>query len=144
MSTALARLALSVGLAVTTACTASAPYGFHRATAAPFPERNMLGEAEISRAHVATAYDAITRLRPSLISWQRALLSNEPRLVYVDGMLLGGVEWLQMIPATDIHEIRLVTMTNGQSMIPLTNPGGAILITTKLGPVHPATDDRWR
>lgn len=144
MSTALARLTLSLGLAVTTACTASAPYGFHRATAAPFPDRNMLGEAEISRAHVATAYDAIMALRPRLINWQRALLSNEPRLVYVDGMLLGGVEWLQMIPATDIHEIRLVTMTNGQSMIPLTNPGGAILITTKLGPVHPAVDDGGR
>ena len=133
MSTALARLVLAAALGVTTACTASAPYGFHRATAAPFPERDVVGEAEITRAQVTTAYDAIMHLRPTFITWQRALASTDSRLVYVDGMLVGGTESLAMIPATDIHEIRLVTTTGGSGFTPLANPGGAIMITTKVG-----------
>lgn len=133
MSTALARIVLSIGLATATACTASAPYGFHRATASPFPSRDMLGEAEIANAHVVTAYEAIMRLRPTYITWQRPVLGTERRRVYVDGMLLGGLEWLQVIPATDIHEITLITATRGSSAYPVADGGGAIVVTTKLG-----------
>ena len=133
MSTPLARLALSITLAAATACSTSAPYGFHRATAAPFPSREFLGESEIQGAHVTTAYDAIDRLRPGFIRWQRSANANQRRLVYVDGTLMGGIEWLQSIPSTDIHEVRLVTPLTGSGMYPLNNSGGAILITTKYG-----------
>ena len=134
MSTALARLALVVALTATAACTAGAPYGFHRAEPVPFPDEYLVGEAEIMRSNASNAYDAIARLRPTFISWRRPAATPEPRLVYVDGMLLGGMEWLREIPATDIHEIRLVTTTVGSGFAPLANPGGAIMITTKLGP----------
>jgi len=133
MSTALARLALAAAVTAAAACTASAPYGFHRASGAPYPDRTVVGEAEITTAHVSTAYDAIARLRPSFISWRRGAPPTEPRLVYLDGMLLGGMEWLGMIPSTDIREIRLVTATAGNGFPPLSNPGGAIMITTKSG-----------
>jgi hypothetical protein len=133
MSTPLARLALSLTLAATAACGTTAPYGFHQATAAPFPSRDLLGEVEIQNAHVSTAYDAIFRLRPGFIRWQRTVTANERRLVYVDGTLMGGVEWLQSIPATDIHEVRLVTPLTNSGMYPLNNAGGAIVITTKYG-----------
>ena len=133
MSTPLARLALSLTLAAAAACSTTAPYGFHQATAAPFPSRDLLGEAEIQNAHVSTAYDAINRLRPGFIHWQRNATASQRRLVYVDGTLMGGVEWLQSIPATDIHEVRLVTPLTSSGMYPLNNSSGAIVITTKYG-----------
>jgi hypothetical protein len=133
MSTPLARLAFCLTLSAAAACSASAPYGFHRAIAAPLPSRELLGEVEIQNAHVSTAYEAITRLRPSFIRWQRITTGNERRLVYVDGTLMGGLDWLQAIPATDIHEVRLLTPLTGSGMYPLNNSGGAIMITTKYG-----------
>lgn len=134
MSTAPARLALIAAFIASAACSASAPYGFHRATAEPFPSRDMLGEAEIRGAHVTTAYEAIMRLRPTYVSWQRISTGNERRLVYVDGMLMGGLEVLRSMPAADIHEIRLLTNVSGAYGYPLNNSGGALLITTKAGP----------
>ena len=133
MATPLARLALSLTLAAAAACGTTAPYGFHRAIGAPFPSHDLLGEAEIANAHASTAYEAIVRLRPTFISWQRQTTGNERRLVYVDGTLMGGLEWLQAIPATDIHEVRLLTPLTGSGMYPLNNSGGAIIITSKYG-----------
>jgi hypothetical protein len=136
MSTALARLALTVAVAASAACSASAPYGFHRATAAPYPSRDILGEAEIRGAHVTTAYEAIMRLRPTYVTWQRITTGNERRLVFVDGMLMGGLDVLRTMPAGDIHEVRLITAVNGAYGYALANSGGALLITTRVGPVR--------
>jgi hypothetical protein len=133
MSTRLARLVFCVALSAAAACNASAPYGFHRATGAPYPSRDLLGESEIANANASTAYDAIMRLRPTFITWQRSATGNERRLVYVDGTLMGGIEWLQAMPATDIHEVRLLTPLTGSNMYPLNNSAGAIVITTKNG-----------
>jgi hypothetical protein len=132
MSTPLARLALCAVL-TTAACNVSAPYGFHPATAGPYPSRDLLGETEIANANAGTAYDAIMRLRPTFITWQRNATSHERRLVYVDGTLMGGIEWLQTLPAVDIHEVRLLTPITGSNMYPLNNSAGAIVITTKSG-----------
>ena len=134
MPTPLARLALpalSALLVSAAACTTAAPYGFHRATAAPFPTRELLGEAEIANAHVADAYDAITHLRPTYLSFQRMSTGHERRLVYLDGLLIGDLDALHNVPAAHIHEIRLVTPLDGGYALPLNNSGGAILITTK-------------
>lgn len=136
MSTPLARLAvstLSALLLSAAACTTAAPYGFHRATAAPFPTRGLLGETEIATANVADAYEAISHLRPTYLSFQRMSTGHERRLVYVDGLLIGGIEALHNVPAAQIHEIRLLTPLDGAYAFPLNNSGGAILITTKVG-----------
>ena len=134
MSARLPRVAVVAALIVAAACAPSAPYGFHRATAAPFPSRDLLGEYEIATAHASTAYDAIMRLRPTYLTWQRASTGNERRLVYVDGTLMGGLDVLQTMPAADIHEVRLLTTLSGAFGYPLNNSGGAILITSKVGP----------
>ena len=136
MSTALARLALAVAVTASAACSASAPYGFHRATAAPIPPRDFLGEAEIRGAHASTAYEAIMRLRPTYVTWQRVTTGNERRLVYVDGMLMGGLDVLRTMPAADIHEVRLLTAVSGAYGYALNNSGGALVITTKVGPAR--------
>ena len=132
MSTTLARLAVVAMLTATAACARGAPYGFHAATAAPFPSRELLGEYEIANAHALTAYEAIMRLRPTYLTWQRVATGNERRLVYVDGMLMGGLDVLRTMPAADIHEVRLLTTLSGAFGYPLNNSGGAILITTKV------------
>lgn len=134
MSTALARLALAAALTASAGC--SAPYGLHRATSAPFPSREVLGEAEIRGAHVTTAWEAVMRLRPTYVTWQRVSTGHERRLVYVDGMLMGGLDVLRTMPAADIHEVRLLTAVGGAYGYALNNSGGALLITTKVGPAR--------
>ena len=136
MSTALARLAIAAACIASAACSASGPYGFHRATAGPYPSRDMLGEADIRGAHDTTAYEAIMRLRATYVTWQRITTGNERRLVFVDGMLMGGLDVLRTMPAADIHEIRLITAVNGAYGYALANSGGALLITTKVGPAR--------
>jgi hypothetical protein len=133
MSRTLARLALTAAVTASAACS-TVPPGFHQATAAPFPSRELLGENEIANAHALTAYEAIMRLRPTYLSWQRIATGNERRLVYVDGMLMGGLDVLRTMPAADIHEVRLLTTLSGAYGYPLNNSGGAILITTRVGP----------
>ena len=136
MSTALARLALAIAVTTSAGCYASESYGFHRASPAPFPSREMLGEAEIANANVVTAYEAIMRLRPTYVTWQRTATGNEHRVVYVDGMLMGGLDVLRAIPAADIHEVHLLTPVSGAYPYPLINSGGALIITTKHGPAR--------
>jgi len=135
MSTALARLALAIAVTTSAACYANESYGFHRASAAPFPSREMLGEAEIAQANVVTAYEAILRLRPTYVMWQRIASDNEHRVVYVDGMLMGGLDVLRSMPAADIHEVHLLTAVSPYPY-PLINSGGALIITTKHGPAR--------
>jgi len=134
MSTALARLALAVAVATSAACTPAAPYGFHRAASAPFAPREMLGEAEIANSHAQTAYEAIMRLRPTFIRVQRIATGNERRVVYVDGILMGGIDVLNTMSAADIHEVHLVTPVSGAYQYPFIDAAGALIITTKYGP----------
>ena len=76
------------------------------------------------------------RLRPTYVTWQRFSTGRERRLVYVDGMLMGGLEVLRTLPAADIHEVWLLTAVGGAYGYALNNSGGALLITTKVGPAR--------
>jgi hypothetical protein len=107
-------LALSLALTATVACTSAAPLRLQRASTAPaFPSRNFIGEAELTGAYAGTAYEAIQRLRPTYLSWTRQVTPYERRLVFVDGIEMGGVEVMGRYGTA--------------------NSAGVIVITTKLG-----------
>ena len=129
-----ARLALSAVMIVAAACSAGTPLGFKRATAAPFPSRDMIGETEITNAHASTAYDLVLRLRPTFLTWTRSVTPYERRLVFVDGMEMGGLESLQTIPALSVYEIRLLSGIDAAGRFGTSNSAGVLLVTTKLGP----------
>jgi hypothetical protein len=86
---------------------------------------------EIARSHAATVYDAIQLTRPVFLVSQSDLAPLAERQVYLDGMLLGGIDELRRIPASSVREIRFVrTLDVGSGM---GHRGGAILVITKVG-----------
>ena len=127
-------LAFCATLAAAGACGSPASLGLKRATAPAFPSRDVIGEAELTNASSATAYEAIQHLRPTFLTWTRSVTPYERRLVFVDGFEMGGLEALQTIPAISIHEIRLLSGIEAAGRYGTTNSAGALIITTKVGP----------
>jgi hypothetical protein len=86
---------------------------------------------EIVRSHATNAYEAIQLVRPVFLVSQADLAPLAERAVYLDGMLLGGINELRRIPASSVREIRFVRALDvGSGMGRL---GAAILVVTKVG-----------
>ena len=96
------------------------------------PMRSLLTEAEISSVDTPTALDAIQRLRPQYLWGGRFRAADYP-MVYVDGMLVGGVNALGDIASTTIREIRRLDALEATTRYGTGHPGGAIVIITKHG-----------
>ena len=127
------RIAMVVALTAAVAC-APERVGLHRATAAPFATRDMIGEQELASIPAGTAFEAVQRLRPTFLTWTRAITPYERRLVFVDGIQMGGLEALESIPSNSIREIRLLNGIEAAGRYGTTNSAGALIITTKVGP----------
>ena len=92
-----------------------------------------LYQDEIANAGVATAEDAVRRLRPAFL-FNRGATAFERREVYLDGVAIGGVEELRRVPAQDVREIRVLTAIEATTRYGFSQSGGAILVVTKAGP----------
>ena len=101
---------------------------------APHVSTDALFEDEIATANVATAYEAVNRLRPLLLDQSRVVRGIEGRTVFLDGVLVGGLEQLHSIPAAQVHEIRVLSGIEASGRFGNAAQGGAILVITKLGP----------
>lgn len=95
-----------------------------------------IGEAEIARMGVSTAYDVVVRARGNFLH-SRGRESHDPRLrsiaadVYVDNTFYGGVATLRLIPASDIAEIRFFQGYEAQYRFGSGHMGGVIQVITK-------------
>ena len=71
---------------------------------------NRISFTEISQERASSAYDLIERLRPYYLRGRTMGLFDEGGgpVVYLDDIMLGGVDNLRMISAHDIMEIRYV------------------------------------
>jgi hypothetical protein len=114
------------------ACT-TASLGGHERPLAPNLSRNVIGESELGTIEAATAHDIVLRLRPTFLHWTRVASSHEVRLVYLDGVEIGGVEQLKAIPGPVVAEIRFVRGIESGGRYGRSNSAGAILVRTKLG-----------
>ncbi|HEX5435731.1 MAG TPA: hypothetical protein VFW98_01130 [Gemmatimonadaceae bacterium] len=96
--------------------------------------RSPLSAAEIRRAGVATALDAIQRLRPEFLVSRApvtgANASGYPA-VYVDGAEFGTVVSLKTMSAETIAEIRWISPEDATTRWGTNYPNGVILVTTK-------------
>lgn len=96
-------------------------------------DRNVLTAEEIATIDVATAADAVERLRPS---WLRnrgaASLSGgaDVPIVYVDDIRFGPVSQLQRIAARTVFEIRFIPGTDTGIKYGLGHGGGVIAVRT--------------
>lgn len=92
-----------------------------------------LFEDEIGRANVMTASEAVARLRPGMLRRRPGIHGDRGADVYLDGLLVGGAEQLDAIPAAHVHEIRFLRSLDAPALYRHVAPSGIILITTKLG-----------
>jgi hypothetical protein len=88
-------------------------------------------ESEIVESQATTAYDAIARRHPLFLVSKVDLAPTAEREVYLNGMRLGGVNELRLIPAKEIKEIRFVRAIDGAFGVG--RSGGAILVISKAG-----------
>jgi hypothetical protein len=123
-----ANLALVLAVVVTpsiiTGCAAAVQGG--AATAA-----DQITEADIAKANVATAYDAVDRLARR---WFRDLSGNTAGEVAVylsTDQQLGGKDSLREIPARDVLTLRYLKSADAMARYGPSASGGAIIVTRR-------------
>ena len=96
------------------------------------PRSSALSEASIANPYGHSAYDVVARLRPSVVALNSGKLF-EPT-VYVDGLRLGGVSELQLVPADGVTEVRFLSASEAFAQYGWqAGRGGAIVLPTNRG-----------
>jgi hypothetical protein len=124
-----AHLAICCAIAAITAC---ASQRGPDTGAAPSSALGVMTQSEIFESRATTAYDAIARKRPMFLVSKVDLAPNAEREVYLNGVRLGGLNELRLIPAKEVKEIRFVRAIDGGAY-GVGRSGGAILIISKSG-----------
>ena len=95
------------------------------------PRRVLLGD-DIQAAAVATAYDAVARLRPELLQRRGRVSIRDPGagavVVYVNGMRQGGASALDAIAAVNVLEMEHLSGQEATTRFGTGHGGWAILI----------------
>jgi hypothetical protein len=91
----------------------------------------LLTAAEIARAGVATAYEAVFRLRPRFFATRGSKMFSATRQpsVFVDEVRAGGTDALRLIHAAEIDQIRLFEPWEAESHFGSGNFDGVIAVT---------------
>ena len=94
-----------------------------------------LGSAEIRSAQVATAHEAVSRLRPQFLRRYRPTMTNigeEQAVIYLDGVRQGRADMLRSIPANAVREIRYLSSSAASAEFGRWHPGGVISVRSVL------------
>jgi hypothetical protein len=120
---------LCCGLGILAACAGSrgASLGVE-----PVRSLSVVTEDQIVESHATTAYEAIERTRPMILISKVDLPATMEREVYLNGVKLGGINELRLIPASSVSEIRFVRAIDSAAF-GIGRPGGAILVMSKVG-----------
>jgi hypothetical protein len=116
------------------ACGAACAQGPHTGRSRPFPDD--IVRADLEAADVATAYEAVQRLRPRWLRNQGPASFQTPDLyprVYVDGMPRGQLDELHRIPADDVETISFISAPDATMRWGTGHTGGVILVMTRRG-----------
>ena len=124
------RVALLPALMLSLACSSSATKS--AASAAP-ADRTMLTSEEISRTGAHDAFSAVRALRPHWLSARGPASVRAPQFikVYLDGALLGGVDYLRQITTSSISSMRHLDGLEATQRYGLDHGQGAILVFTR-------------
>ncbi len=108
----------------------------------------VITEAEIARMSVRTAWDVVRMRAPRFsagvdatgrpttvrIQERRSYNADETPLLIVDGVRTSDIGYLQQIPASDLHLVRILNAEAAEPLYGLQAAGGAIVVETKHGP----------
>ena len=125
------RIAYLFAASLSLAACATAGVSDPRPTHSAFPDAGVLTRTGIYASGAATAYDALERLRPLYLVSKVDLGPLREREVFLNGMRLGGIAELRLIPASAVQEIRFVRAVEGGGTG--SGRGGAILVISKAG-----------
>jgi hypothetical protein len=112
-----------------TACASQSRRDF---TPVPSTALGVITADQITSSRGMTAYDVVDRVRPMYLVSKLDLAPMAEREVYLNGVRLGGIEQLRLIPAREVGEIRFVRAIDGGAF-GVGRSGGAILVTSKVG-----------
>lgn len=117
-------------LALLAGC-AGAPQGDRESNSfAQRTSRVFITATELQSAGAATAYDAVRRIRPELLTRRAVVALDDPYkgfpVVYLDGKLQGSVDLLHTIPVEAIAAIHYLSGSEGHSRYGKYHPGGVI------------------
>lgn len=121
------RILLLLSLLASAACASAGTQGGGTRS-----RNDALTAEDIATAQVTTLYDAISRLQPG---WLQAARSGEVA-VFVNGSMVGGVDFLTEIPASQVREVRFLNRSSLRTELsPRQAEGltGAILVRTARG-----------
>jgi hypothetical protein len=107
-------------------------------------ERGLYG-SETSRAVITarqlqgttftTTQDALRMLRPLLFTKRAAFATRDPYrgapVLYVDGQLQGGLEYLNTIPLYAVRSIRILSSSEGHAFFGRFHPGGVVEVNIR-------------
>lgn len=120
---------LVLGLILLAACVSAGPPDPRTSPSRSF-DRDVMTEADIYATQASTVYEAIERSRPRFLLTGVDLGPTAPRLVFLNGMVLGGgINELRAIPAKSVREIRFVRSIDAETA----HFGGGILVFSKGG-----------
>ncbi len=101
--------------------------------AVPRHNPDVITAQEVADAHVQTAYDAVSQLRPGFLASQGGTTRSHPVQVIVDEMPQGGVSVLRSINSSEILEIRRLSASEATQKWGTGYTGGAIAVKTLRG-----------
>jgi len=103
-----------------------------RTTAGPTTSRHVLLGDEIQAASVATAYQAVARLRPEWLHRRGQMSIRDPSagavVVYLDGLREGGATALEAIAAENVLAMEYLDGSEATTRFGTGHAGGAILV----------------
>ena len=130
----LATVLLGIWLSAVAACGVIQPVSSSSAAPMSYRPSSVLTSQEISHANGGSAYDLIAQMRPSFLNATRGATGFGERRVYVDGICVGGLAQLRMIPSMTVREVRFLNASDATTLYGMGNSGGAVMIITGPAP----------
>lgn len=123
--------ALASSVVVATACSSSTSSASGSTRSSP----NVITADEISKASVQNAFEAVYKLRPTMLGRPTMASANAQSrgeiVVYIDNTRYGPVDNLRQIPASSIALVRYFSASESQMKWGSGHPSGVIEVVTK-------------
>lgn len=123
-----APLSAGVCLLLSTGCASEGP-------ARPRPQDNVVTADQIMASGATTAYEALQRLRPVWLGSRgpSSLTNPAPSVadVYINGVEVGDVSYLQNVHVEDVLRMRFYPATEAGARYGMNHPGGVIEVTMR-------------
>ena len=121
--------------AVAVSVAACASSGSSAGASGPRSSPSVITSDEIAKTSVQNAFDAVQKLRPSMLRQRQVATANAQSsgelVVYVDNSRFGNADALRQIAANQVASLRYYTASEAQLKWGSGHPGGAIEVTTK-------------